>query len=429
MSRPDSLNAKLQRRIELQELKRRPRIAEWLKKVSREGTASETSAYQYIMELRLFVEWAYEQGIIATDAEGREEEVLLMIGDKKLPENPKKAMAEKIVEDYFDWLEKEKKKARSTCLRSYGVLRGFFRSFGIMFIEKCPEVWYQNIPKPPLKEQLHRIFEAAPLEEKIMIGLARDLGWRREDVAALTYRDIRQDYEAGEEYLFVQKTTKKERIVASNFIGKEVTVLLREKLEQRKKTEAFTNTTPLLREDRKPEPISIEEYSRRVKQAGAKIGVYLTPKLLRKWFRTQATNAGVPRDRVCQMGGWAIPGVGRHYDLPTREELLPQFKAAEPFLMFRKASVISADEVSLEAIRRVAKAIMPEEVFERLEICYRNPQLSVVDRIRITEEEIELWKNRAKASGGLPVTNLVSRGDLKGFAKVWKALKVLAEEP
>jgi len=155
----------------------------------------------------------------------------------------------------------------------------------------------------------------------------------------------------------------------------------------------------------------------------------LTPKLLRKWFRTQATNAGVPRDRVCQMGGWAIPGVGRHYDLPTREELLPQFKAAEPFLMFRKASVISADEVSLEAIRRVAKAIMPEEVFERLEICYRNPQLSVVDRIRITEEEIELWKNRAKASGGLPVTNLVSRGDLKGFAKVWKALKVLAEEP
>ena len=416
-----------QRRIDLRELRRRPKVAEWLSKVSREGTASDSTPYQYVVELRLFIEWTYRQGTVAADAEGREEEVLLSIGDKKLAENPRKSMAEKIVEQYFDWLEKERKKARSGCLRTYGVLRSFFKSFGISFIEKCPQVWYENIQRPPLKEQLCRVFDAAPLEEKIMIGLARDLGWRREDIVALTYGDIKQDYEAGEDYLFVQKTTRKERVVASNFIGKEITALLREKLEQRKKTEKFADATPILREDRKTEPISMEEFSRRVKQAGAKIGVYLTPKLLRKWFRTQATNAGVPRDRVCEMGGWAKPGVGRHYDLPTREELLPQFKAAEPFLMFRKASVISADEVSLEAIRRVAKAIMPEEVFERLEIHYKNPQLSIADRIKITEEEIERWKEQSKADGGMAWSYLGSPQDLATVGKVLKRIMSLGE--
>jgi len=423
----ESSDAKPQRRIVLQELRRRPKVAEWLSKVSREGTASDSTQYNYVVELRLFIEWTYRQGIVAADAEGREEEVLLSIGDRKLAENPRKSMAERIVEQYFDWLEKEKKKARSGCLRAYGVLRSFFKSFGISFIEKCPEVWYENIQRPPLKEQLCRIFDAAPLEEKLMIGLARDLGWRREDIVALTYGDIKQDYEAGEEYLFVQKTTKKERVVASNFIGKETTALLREKLEQRKKSEQFTDRTPLLREDRKPDSMSIEEYSRRIKQAGEKIGVYLRPKLLRKWFRTQATNAGVPRDRVCQMGGWAIPGVGKHYDLPTREELLPQFKAAEPFLIFRKASVISADEVSLEAIRRVAKAIMPEEVFERLEIRYKNPQLSIADKIKVTEEEIERWKQQSKADGGMAWSYLGTPQELQAVGKVLKRIMSLGK--
>jgi len=425
--RTEGLDVKPQQRIELKALRNRPKVAEWLSKVSREGTASDSTPYQYVVELRLFIEWTYRQGIVAADAEGREEEVLLSIGDKKLAENPRKSMAEKIVEQYFDWLEKEKKKARSGCLRTYGVLRSFFKSFGISFIEKCPQVWYENIQRPPLKEQLCRVFDAAPLEEKIMIGLARDLGWRREDIVALTYGDIKQDYEAGEDYLFVQKTTRKERVVASNFIGKEITALLREKLEQRKKAEKLIDATPILREDRKTEPMSMEEFSRRIKQAGAKIGVYLTPKLLRKWFRTQATNAGVPRDRVCEMGGWAKPGVGRHYDLPTREELLPQFKAAEPFLMFRKASVISADEVSLEAIRRVAKAIMPEEVFERLEIHYKNPQLSIADRIKITEEEIERWKEQSKADGGMAWSYLGSPQDLATVGKVLKRIMSLGE--
>ena len=424
--RTEGLDVKPQQRIELKALRNRPKVAEWLSKVSREGTASDSTPYQYVVELRLFIEWTYRQGIVAADAEGREEEVLLSIGDKKLAENPRKSMAEKIVEQYFDWLEKEKKKARSGCLRTYGVLRSFFKSFGISFIEKCPQVWYENIQRPPLKEQLCRVFDAAPLEEKIMIGLARDLGWRREDIVALTYGDIKQDYEAGEDYLFVQKTTRKERVVASNFIGKEITALLREKLEQRKKAEKLIDATPILREDRKTEPMSMEEFSRRIKQAGAKIGIYLTPKLLRKWFRTQATNAGVPRDRVCEMGGWAKPGVGRHYDLPTREELLPQFKAAEPFLMFTKASVVSADEVSLEAIRRVAKAIMPEEVFERLEIRYKNPLLSIADKIKITEGEIERWKEQSKADGGMPWSYLGSPQELVAVGKVLKRLMNLS---
>jgi len=427
MSRPQSLNTKPEQRIDLDELRSRPKVAEWLRKVGRGGTGSEITQGLYIRRLRRFIEWAYKKNIITSDAAGREEEELLLIGDKMLSDNPKKTMAEKITEYYFDWLEKERKLARTASVSGYTTLRSFFRSHGIVFTEKCPEVWCEKISRPPLKEDLRRVFDAAPLEEKLMIGLARDLGWRREDIVALTYGDIRQDYEAGQEYLFIQKTTEKEKIVASNFIGKEVTALLREKLEQRKKTEKFTDDTPLLREDRKPEPISLVEYSRRIKQAGEKVGVYLTAKLLRKWFRTQATNAGVPRDRVCQMGGWAIPGVGRHYDLPTREELLPQFKAAEPYLMFEKASVISADEVSLEAIRRVAKAIMPEEIFERLEIRYKNPQLSIADKIKVTEEEIERWKQQSKSDGGITWSYLGSPEELKAVGKVLKRIMSLSD--
>lgn len=426
MSQPDSLNAKLQRRIDLDELRGRPKVAEWLRKVGRGGTGSEITQGLYIRRLRRFIEWAYKRNIITSDAAGREEEELLLIGDKRLSDNPKKTVAEKITEDYFDWLEKERKLARTASVSGYTTLRSFFKSHGIVFIEKCPGVWCKKISRPPLKEDLRRVFDAAPLEEKLMIGLARDLGWRREDIVALTYGDIRQDYEAGQEYLFIQKTTEKEKIVASNFIGKEVTALLREKLEQRKKTEKFTDMTSLLREDRKPEPISLVEYSRRIKQAGEKVGVYLTAKLLRKWFRTQATNVGVPRDRVCQMGGWAIPGVGRHYDLPTREELLPQFKAAEPYLMFSKASSITGDDVDLRVVKGVARAIMSDERFRKFEKELDGMQLSIIDKIKWAEGEIEAWKAQAQADGGLPWTHIGSPQDLVTVGKVLKRIMNLS---
>ena len=425
-----NLNPTPQQRITLKELRNRPRVAEWLSKVSRRGTGSEHTQHQYAKELRKFIEWAHSQGIITKDVEGREEEALLSIGDRKLPEDPKKSVAEKIAEQYFDYLEKDRKKARSGCLRAYAVVRSFFRSFGISFIEKCPRTWFSNIQRPPLKEELHRIWEAASLDEKLMIGMARDLGWRREDIVTLTYSDIKQDYEAGQEYLFIQKTTKKEKVIASNFIGKEVTALLREKLEQRRREgEKFADATPLLREDRKSKPVIADEFRRKVKRAGAKIGVLLTPKLLRKWFRTQATNAGLPRDRVCQMGGWAIPGVGMHYDLPTREEALESFKHIEPFLMFTKASAVTTEDVDLRVLKGVAKALMPEDRYKKFESELEKLHFSTVDKVKWANETIAMWKQRAKASGGLAIANIVgSRNDLKTVAKFLRNIMLFAEE-
>jgi len=393
------------------------KVVDWLKKVARQGTGSDKTRYAYVKMLESFCEWT-KLGPEELVEKGSE----LVIGEEK-----NKTVAEKMVDNYFAELER-RGLSRNTVARIYGALRGFFRANGILFVGKTPKRWALKIKRSPAKDDLQRCVDIADLPDKVVILALRDLGVRVGDFVKLTYGDVREDYEKGEEYLFIQKGTGKEKDVPfSNFIGREATKYLRLYLAERVKSgEILKDDSPLIVAERgSPRVISEEALTKRLRELSSKVGVELRPHRLRAYFKTQALNAGLPSERVYKMGGWQIPGVGKHYDLPSREEQLESFKKAEPYLVFTKA-VTTVDEVGLETLRRIAKSYLPPEVYENLEIRYKNPQLSIADKIKVTEEEIERWKQQSKADGGMAWSYLGTPQELQAVGKVLKRIMNLS---
>jgi len=407
--------------LSVEEIRKFQCVKDWLSGVKRQRTGSDKTAENY---LRNFTEYVNHRQKTPDE---------LLKEDVPYREGKKITVAEYNVDQYFTWLQDKKEGpikrrgkgrglGRGSAKTIYGTLRSFFRQNEVVFYSKTPQAIVETKPLQISDETLRKMWKQATLEEKLPLAFARSTGWRPEDMLALTYGDVKQDLESGESRIYIEKVTAKEDLWAAVFYTEEATEILRLAIENRKKKgEVFTDGTKIL-------PYKYGQLLQYFTQAGKRIDVRLSPKFFRKWFRTKCSPI-IGKDAVFRMAAWTLPGVGKHYDLPDRNETLERFIRIEQLLTFEPKAVSDKEQqiqnlinfaiaqglqpIKAEELRRVFKseALTPEQAAERL-------------REELVKEKPETATDR-DCLDGQHCQKIVSEDELpKMLAQGWKAVMV-----
>jgi len=338
---------------------------------------------------------------------------LLAEGDKVASRKRRTTVAEVELDRYFHWLTTEKvivrgkRKgenglSRSTAKTLYGSIRSFFRSNEIPFFSKTPGGGSKAKSSLSLsKADIKKVVDASSLRVKYALCGLACTGLRPGDFVKLTYGDIQQDYEAGEQRLYIEKISEKEDLRFGTFLSRQARGFVCMLIEQRKRDgEVITNDTPLLdhvSRDERGKPISEDQLARIVKDAGERVGLHLTPKMFRKNFRTQASPV-IGRDAVCKMAAWTIPGVGGNYFLPPREKCLELYRKIENLFTYEEEK--SMEEHAVENVLNFAIAQgIPTEKGEEIRHMAWEKQLRADEVAQIIRPLVRQLRGQG---GGLP---------------------------
>jgi len=171
-------------------------------------------------------------------------------------------------------------------------------------------------------------------------------------------------------------------------------------LEERKgEGKKINDNTPLLTHSvRGYEGFITEGHLRwMVKTAGERVGLYITPKLFRKNFRTLASPV-IGRDAVCKMAAWTIPGVGGHYFLPPKEECLKSYRQIEELFIYEEKK--TRKEEAIETVLRFARAqgVSLEQLNETRNVA----RLKKLDADEVAELIRPLIRQARHEAGGAP---------------------------
>ncbi|MGD0029382.1 MAG: hypothetical protein ABSC91_10640 [Candidatus Bathyarchaeia archaeon] len=374
----------------LRELRENPKIVEWFDRVQKDGTGSAGTLNVYIHDFRDFLAFA----------KMTPEELLDTAGKKVMEEQKtglqKETWAEKLTTAFFN--EECKKSARTTCRRKYTAVRSFFRAHGLLFTGKSPDATTMTAPLRVYEDELTKLWDAASLQEKQVLSALRSTGWRPSELVdtagrdgkvrkGITYEDIKKDLERGEKRLYFERVSKKEGIWVGAFFSVEATNVTKLAMEERKNTgEIFTNETRIF-------PYGEAQLAQYVRQAAERIGLKITPKTFRKLFRTKCESI-IGKDAVYRMAGWAIPGVGKVYNLPPREETLKRFIQIERLVTFEQTAV-SSDDARKEALLAFAKMEgYSDAAIEDMRVKFRRGDMTPEDVEKQLKEDLEKIRQR-----------------------------------
>ena len=397
-------------------------VKDWLAEVATRRTGSKGTRTNYLVRLRDYCNWRK-----LTPAE-------LLKEDVPYREGKKKTVAEQSVTKYFQHLITEyinkhtgkKGLDRETAKSIYGVLRSFFTRNEVLFYEKTPAGKGKakaSVSLPP--DKLRAVVDAGNLRTKYAVCGLASTGMRPGDFVQLVYGDTKQDYEAGELRLYIEKESEKEDLLFGVFLSRQATRYLRMMLEERKKNgETFNDKTPLLAHVQEGEsgPISTDQLARIVKEAGERVGMYLTPKLFRKNFRTSASPV-IGRDATCKMAAWTIPGVGGKYFLPPREKCLESYRRIEEFFTYEEAK--TAEEQALDSVINFAIARgLPMDKIEEIRRVARQQKLKADEVAKMIRPLVK----QAQEAGGMPYQTIIAKEMEDLFVRVLKGVKKRMEE-
>jgi integrase len=383
----------------LAELTQNEKITEWLEKVRKEGTGSVRTAEVYLSDIYDFLAFA----------KASPEEILAKAGEKRAEELKtglqKETWAEKLTTSFFN--EECKKSARITAKRKYGIVRSFFRAHGLLFTGKTPDATTETAPLRVYEDELTNCWNGASLQEKQALSALRSTGWRRSELVdtkgrdgkvrkGITYGDIKKDLERGEKRLYFERVSKKEAIWVGTFFGVEATNTTKLTLEERKNAgEVFTDETRIF-------PYGEAQLAQYIRQAAERVNIKITPKTFRKLFRTKCESI-IGKDAVYRMAGWSLPGVGKVYNLPPREETLKRFVQIERLVTFEQTAV-SSDDARKEAVLTFAKMVgYGEDKIAEMRARFRRGGVTPdeLDEIeKALKGEVEKIKHANFAAGG-----------------------------
>jgi integrase len=379
----------------------------WLEEVKGERTGSERTAGTY---LDLIVPFC--QFMNATPAEivakGAEETKKDEIGGLQ-----RKTWADRTALAFFNWLqEKAKTKkgkpwTRQAAKGAYGCVRSFLRYNGFQFKGKTPIAQTQTTTKLPSNEQLASAWKMATQAQKLACGLLRSTMWRPEDILALTYDDLQEQYDA--QRFYIEKVTQKEELPVGVYLTAETTEIVR--LTMRKRYG-----------DKKPKPTDrVLDYNYNnllvhVQNFGENVGLAMSPKYFRKMGRTRCTPV-IGQDALFKMAGWALPGVGRNYVLPSPEDTLKCYLQIETLLTFEPKAVSDKEQRRDSLIdAAIAEGILTPEVAQMVRNVWREKALSPEE----AAVEIAKMRKQHKPAGMLNSEQVAARE----FAKIlMEALK------
>lgn len=397
-------------------------VQDWLAEVATRCTGSDKTRKRYIKVLAVYCNYREK----TPDQ--------LLAEDRPYRKGKKLTVAEQQLTRYFQWLTKkkivergrrkgQKGLSRTTAVSMFGIIRSFLHYNEVFFIRKMPSAGSKaksslELPRDKLKSAV----EAGDLREKFALTGEASTGMRPADFVRLIYGDIKQDYEAGELRLYIEKISQKEDLKFGVFLSRQATRILRMLIEQRKRDdEEITDDTPLIghKKGEYEGALSEDQLARIIKGAGERVGIHLTPKMFRKNFRTLASPK-IGRDATCKMAAWTIPGVGGNYFLPPKRECLESYRKIEDLFTY-EANKKSAEEQQVESLINFAIANnIPMSKVEEIRKIWRSKKLKpdeVAELIR------PLTQQQRVMGGGLPYQDMVAKGIEDMLVKVLKGVK------
>lgn len=209
------------------------------------------------------------------------------------------------------------------------------------------------------------MWKIAKLFIRVRVGLLNDTGLRPRDVVNLEYGMIRDSFEKGEEYIYIESVSEKEDLPFAVCLTGPTTRLIRTYFEFRaREGEAVESDSPLITERHSlGQHIGTNQLYRDIRDLGEKVGIKISPKIFRKRFRTECSPI-IGRDATCRMAGWAIPGVGKHYFLPPKSKTVENYRKVERILCLEDiatdSDITAQRRMSAEMLK--AAGLDPEEL-------------------------------------------------------------------
>jgi len=331
----------------------------WLTDVMAERTGSRRTEAMYLYYLHGFMEWADRN--VRADV---------------TPDDIVDMAVNKLRADIMsDWAERTTKRwfnsmcggglARTTAKSRYGAIRSFFRCNRIKFMGRTPAATVRTRYIIPEKEKLQKMWKIAKLFIRVRVGLLNDTGLRPRDVVNLEYGMIRDSFEKGEEYIYIESVSEKEDLPFAVCLTGPTTRLMRAYFEFRaREGEAVKSDSPLITERYSlGRHIGTNQLYRDIRDLGEKVGIKISPKIFRKRFRTECSPI-IGRDATCRMAGWTIPGVGKHYFLPPKSKTVENYKKIERILCLEDiatdSDITAQRRMSAEMLK--AAGLDPEEL-------------------------------------------------------------------
>jgi len=243
------------------------------------------------------------------------------------------------------------------------------------------------------KEDIKRIYEETSIRIRALILFLKDTGLRVSDVIRLTYGDLAEGLDSGEEFISISLITKKNKIVAKTFVGPEAIEALKEYFSERREgsrripPEELEAKSPLFR-IRSPEvkAISRSGMSSTITFYAQKLGINsaFSAHSFRKYFQTQLEASGINSNWIDQMIGHRLINSRDSYSRPTCEQLKEVYMKAYPQLRVFKGknveSRISTLETQLEERDKLIESLVANGSNKNKEIEQLQTQIESFDR-------------------------------------------------
>ena len=234
-----------------------------------------------------------------------------------------------------------------TAKHVFMVVRSFYKYNRVPLRVTSPRIVVAP-PKPINLEIFKKFYINTTPQYRTWVAILKDSGISREDAVELRYKDIKEEFEAGKQFITLYIVRRKEGVQYTTFLGPDAVEALKNWFEiLRQKGVKITDNTPLI-STYKGTPVSAHVLTTSIDRAAQKIGLKITPHRIRKMFATLMAMQGVhPVTLKHWMGHKIGADVEAHYIIPPVPEQRRLYEQAYPAISISEAVKIEKEKANL----------------------------------------------------------------------------------
>lgn len=317
-----------------------------------------------------------------------------------------KRHAEMLVDQFQEWLMKERKNAHNTAVMKVMAIRSFYKKnfYPLQFAESIS--FKPSRVRGITREEIKTLYDRANADERMLILFLKDSGISAQDFVVLKYDAVKKELEQGVCPIHINLMREKEDVVYDTFIGEEAINALKLYLEDRKKAgEILTDASPLYIGKTTGKAVGSKALTRRfqhlLKEAGVK-GIQPVH-TFRKFFETTMGGAGVhPIVAKYWMGHKvAKTDIEAKYIVPSIEQQREMYRNAYAKLrILSEVTTLGETQQKIEIAKRVLATILGEETLHKLEIKIARMK----PEEQLAEYDRKIYELKERPDGMLPAT-------------------------
>ncbi len=293
-------------------------VRTWLSSVSSEHTGSGRTRELYLWYFTRWVEWTGKN----PDQLKNERLEQLRSSDQETSNT-----LERLLNEYFDYLQ-SKGVSRNMAAQHLVAIRSFYTSNYGRLRSKQPRQTRSHKLKPPLTEELQKVWEFSDVRDRALIAFIKDCGMGRGDIAQLRWKHVKREWGKRKDTVHIEFVRGKTKEFYETFLGDEAIRALETYFDLRKsRREQLTfkdDMAVFVRETTPHEPMNEKNIGDAFRELAMKTGVEVSSHRLRKYFETYMALAKVHPVVLKYWVGHTTQNVGgdveAHYIIPPTEE-------------------------------------------------------------------------------------------------------------